>query len=227
MRKRRLTAAILTLGLMAAIALPTSAATKAESVKITGKKTVYVGRTIELDTRISPKKAKVRDSKIIWTSSKPSVAKVLEKRDDDTKIKGMKAGTATITVKIKGTKLKATHKVTVKKAKKSTSTSTTADEKKIASYKDSAIALKKEINDTTLAATYSERRTQYYQFERKIEKLEDKLERVEDKWEDRYHDGKASKKTYRAMERKVEAVEDYLDTVEDVLDEKFNYEFDD
>ena len=225
--KKRLTAAILTLAMSVLLVVPAAAATKPTSISITGKKTVYVGKQIELDSKISPKKAKVKDSKIVWTSSKPSVAKVMEKKDDDTKIKGMKAGTATITVKIQGTKLKATYKVTVKKAKATTTTSTSADEKKITSYKTEAKALKKEITNTKLASTKNERRTQYRTLERKIEKIEDKLEKIEDKWEDKYRDGKASRSTYRSIEKKVEAVEDYLDTLEDYLDEKFNYEFDD
>lgn len=225
--KKRLSAVILTLAMSLSLAIPTMAATKPTSISITGKSTVYVGKKIELDSKISPKKAKVKDSKIVWSSSKPSVAKVLDKKDDDTEIKGMKAGTATITVKIKGTKLKATHKVTVKKAKTTSTSSTASDEKKIKSYKKEAQALKKEINNTKLAATKTERKKQYRALEKKIEKIEDKLEKIEDKWEDRWEDGKASRTTYRSIEKKVEAVEDYLDTLEDVLEEKFNYEFDD
>lgn len=225
--KKRLTAAILTLVMSLSLALPAAAATKPTSISITGKKTVYVGKKIELDSKISPKKAKVKDSKIVWTSSKPSVAKVLDKKDDDTEIKGMKAGTATITVKIKGTNIKATHKVTVKKAKTTSSTSTASDEKKIKTYKEEAVALKKEISNTKLAATKAERKTQYRKLENKIDKIENKLDKIEEKWEDKWEDGKVSRSTYRSMEKKVEAVEEYLDTLEDYLEEKFNYEFDD
>ena len=225
--KKRLTAAILTLVMSLSLAIPAMAATSPTSISITGKSTVYVGKKIDLDSKISPRKAKVRDSKIVWSSSNSSVAKVLDKKDDDTEIKEMKAGTATITVKIKGTKLKATHKVTVKKVKKTSTSSTASDEKKIESYKKEAQSLKKEINNTKLASTRTERQKQYRALERKIEKIENKLEKIEDKWEYKWEDGKASRTTYRSIERKVEAVEDYLDNLEDLLDEKFNYEFDD
>ena len=87
--KKKLIAGLLVFAMMVTSAKPAMAAVKARKIAIKGKKTVTVGRTIELDSVITPKKAKVRDRNIIWTSSKPSVAKVLEKRDDDTKIIGM------------------------------------------------------------------------------------------------------------------------------------------
>lgn len=226
MRKTKLLATILAMTMAFSLSLPTAAATKAKNITITGKKTVYVGKKIELDTTISPKKAKIKDSKIIWSSSNPSVAKVLENKDDDTKIKGLKAGTAVITVKIKGTKISDTHKVTVKKAKTST-TGTSSDEKKLETYKKSAQNLAKEIKETKLASTAKERRTQYKNFEKKLDKIENQLDKIEDKWEEQWENGKISRKTYRAMEKKVEAVEEYLDTVEDLLEEKFEYEFED
>ena len=141
--KKKLIAGLLTFAVMASTAMPALAAPKATGISVKGKKTVIVGGTIELDSVITPKRAKVRDHDIIWSSSKPSVAKVLDKRDDDTKIRGVKAGTATITVKVKGTSLKKKFKITVKKASKTTSTS--AAETKIETYTQEAKALKTQI----------------------------------------------------------------------------------
>lgn len=221
--RKKLIAGLLVFTMMVSTAMPVMAATKAKQIAITGKKTVTVGSTIELDSVITPKKAKIKDSNIIWSSSKPSVAKVLEKRDDDTKIKGMKAGTATITVQIKGTSIKKTCKITVKKA---TKTSTDAAVKKINTYKAEAKSLKSQISKTKLAQTSQKRKSQYRSLEKKIDKIEDKLDKLEDTWEDKYEDGKITKSQYRSLEKKIEAVEDYLEDLEDYLDEKFDYEFD-
>ena len=90
--RKKLIAGLLVFTMIATVTMPVMAAAKAKKIAIKGKKTVAVGSTIELDSVITPKKAKIKERNIIWTSSKPSVAKVLEKRDDDTKIKGMKAG---------------------------------------------------------------------------------------------------------------------------------------
>lgn len=224
--KKRILAAALAMTMLMSLSPTVMAASKPKSIDITGKKSVYVGKTIELDTKISPRKSKVRDSRIVWSSSNSSVAKVLDKKDDDTKIKGMKSGTAVITVRIKGTEIKDTHKVTVKKAKK-TKSSTSADTAKLESYRKNAEKIKSDIKEVKLADTFSERRNQYYGFEKRIDAIDKKLDRMDDKWEDKYDYGKISRSTYRSMERKIEQVEDYLETVEDYLDEKFNYEFDD
>lgn len=206
--------------------MPVMAAPRARKIYIEGKRTVTVGSTIELDSEIRPDEAEVRDRDIIWTSSKPSVAKVLKKRDDETKIKGMKAGTATITVRIKGTSIKKKCKITVKKASKKTTASLNAAIKKIAQYKTDAKALKTQIGSIQLAETYEQRRIQYHTYENRIDAIDKKLDRIEEKWEDKYDDGKITYSQYRKVERKVEAVEDYLETVEDYLEQKFNYEFD-
>lgn len=130
---------------------------------------------------------------------------------------------AATSVTIKGTNIKATYKVTVKKSKISTSAAT----KKIKAYKKSAKKIKANIKKVKLANTYGSRRTQYYKFIGKMKSLENKLERLEDKWETRYETGKVSRTKYKTIERKVEQVENYLDQVEDYLDRKFRYEFDD
>lgn len=223
--KKRITAVLLTLVIALSFAIPASAAAKPKSITITGKTTVKVGKKIELDTRISPFKAKVRDSKIVWSSSNPAVAKVMDKTDEDTKIKGIKAGTATITVKIKGTKIKDTHKVTVKKAKTTTST-TSSDKTKIKNCKTKAKNLKKEIKNTKLASKRDARLKQFRKLEGKIDKIEYDLDKIENKWELKFETGKASRSAYRSIEMEVEKVEEYLDTVENYLEQKFNYEFD-
>lgn len=224
MRKKSYLSILLVAVLVIVMAMPVMADTGVKSVSITGSKTVYVGNIIELDSHISPGYLDLPDSQYTWSSSNSSVAKVLVKNDEDTKIKGVKAGTATITVKVNGTNVKATYKVTVKKAKK---VSTTAAKTKIKKYKKNAKTIKKNIKNTKLAATYSGRRTQYYKFVTKIKKIENKLDRLENKWEGKYKSGKISYSQYSSIERKVESVEDYLEIVEDYLDQKFSYEFDD
>lgn len=223
MMKKKLIAGLLVFTMMASSAMPVMAAAKAKKIAIKGKKTVTVGSTIELDSVITPKRARIRDSRIIWSSSKPSVARVLDKRDDDTKIKGVKAGTATITVRIKGTSIKGKYKITVKKASK---TSTDAAVKKINEYKADAKALKTEIGNIQPEATFEQRRVQYRTYEAKIEAIERKLDRLEDTWEDKYEDGKITYSQHRTLERKIEAVEDLLEDLEDDLERKFNYDFD-
>ena len=224
MMKKKLIAGLLTFAVMASTAMPALAAPKATGISVKGKKTVIVGGTIELDSVITPKRAKVRDHDIIWSSSKPSVAKVLDKRDDDTKIRGGKAGTATITLKVKGTSLKKKFKITVKKASKTTSTS--AAETKIETYTQEAKALKTQIGSIQLAETIEQRRVQYHTYKAKIEAIEHKLDKLDDTWEDKYESGKITRSQYKSLERRIETAEDYLDEVEDYLDLKFNYEFD-
>ncbi|MDO4556756.1 MAG: hypothetical protein Q4B70_16710, partial [Lachnospiraceae bacterium] len=184
MMKRKLATVLFTLGMAFSMVLPAAADSddvRPTSIKISGKSTVSVGSKLELDSVLGPKGADTDDDRIVWSSSKPSVAKVLEKRDDDTKIKGVKAGTATITVKIKGTKIKASKKITVKK-KASTSSSTSSDTKKIAEYKKTAQNLKKTIQRTKAKSSAAERKSQYNKFENQIESLDNKLEKLEQKW---------------------------------------------
>ena len=217
MMKRKLFTGITTLAIFATMILPASAATSADKIAIEGKKTVTVGKTIELDSEIYPDKVEVKDSDIIWTSSKPSVAKILRKYDDDTQLKGVKAGTTTITVRIKGPDIKAT----------STTSSTSTDKTKLTKYKKKAKNIKTEIKKVTLASTFEGRRTQYNDFEKRLDSIGNKLDSMEDKWEDKYDSGEISRTTYRSMEKEIEKVEDYLETVENYLEKKFNYEFDD
>lgn len=224
MRKKSYLSILFVIALVIVMMVPAMADTGVKSVSITGSKTVYVGNTIELDSYISPGYLDLKDSQYTWSSSNSSIAKVLVKNDDDTKIKGVKAGTATITVKINGTNLKAAYKITVKKAKKSSVSTAKA---KIKAYKKKAKTIKQAIKKIKLASTYSGRRTQYYKYVKKIKKIENKLESLEDTWEIKYERGKISRSQYKSIERKVDSAEDYLERVEDYLEQKFSYEFDD
>ncbi len=226
MRKKNYLSIFLAMVFALTMAIPTMATTDAKSILITGRKTVYVGKTIELESRIFPGYVKVSDYNIEWSSSNSKIAKVLQYRDDDTKIKGVKAGKAKITVKIRGTNIKATYKITVKKVKKSKSSLTTA-KKTLKSYKKKAKSIKTAIKKIKLDQTVTGRRQQYYSYERKINAVENKLDRMDDKWESKYELGKVSYKSYRTIARKIESVEDYLEIVEDYLDRKFLYEFND
>lgn len=202
------------------------AASKAKQITIkSAASTIKVGQTLNLDSRIRPSSARIKDRNIVWTSSNSKVVKVLDKYDDDTKIKGIKEGTATITVKIKNTTLKASRKVSVKKTQKNTSAA--AYEKKISTYNNDGKAIYKEISNTSLAALSADRINQYHNLLNKIELLENKISRLEDDIEDKYWDGKITKTQYRTLDRLLDRLEDYLDTVDDFLDRKFNYEFDD
>lgn len=223
MRKRSYLSILLAVVLTIIMAVPAVAATGVKSVSITGSKTVYVGNTIELDAHISPGYIDIKDSQYIWSSSNSSVAKVLVRNDEDTKIQGVKAGTATITVTINGTNIKATYKVTVKKGKVSTS----AVAKKLKKYKKNAKKIKQDIKKLKLASTYAGRRNQYYKFVARMKSVENKLDRMEDNWENKYERGKISYSKYHSIELKIEQVENYLEVVEDYLDSKFSYEFDD
>ncbi len=106
--KKRLSTLLCITAVSLLIGMTAAAAPKAESISIEDSKRVLrVGQKLKLDSEILPDEAEVRDRNIIWTSSNPKVLRVLEKRDDDTKIKALKAGKAKITVRIKGTKLSA------------------------------------------------------------------------------------------------------------------------
>lgn len=226
MKKRNFLALMLVVVLTLIMCVSIFAVTGIKSISISGKKTVYVGKTVELDSDIFPDYMDVEDRNIVWSSSNSKVAKVLQKNDDDTKIKGMKAGKATITVRVKGTKIKAVYKITVKKSKKSKGAFSKA-KKTLYSYKNKAKTIKEDINKLVLAVSVTDRRQQYGAFERRISALEQKLERMDEQWEDKYDFGKISRKSYRAIENKIESIENYLDRIEEYLDEKFVYEFDD
>ncbi len=81
---------------------------KAKSITLSKKSaTVKKGKTLKLKATIKPKNA--TQKKITWSSSSKKVASVSSKGV----VKGVKAGTAVITAKVKGTKLKASCKITV------------------------------------------------------------------------------------------------------------------
>ncbi|MBR6159919.1 MAG: Ig-like domain-containing protein [Lachnospiraceae bacterium] len=86
-----------------------------KAVKVTGvtlnkkKANVKVGKTITLKATVKPKKATIKE--VTWKSSKPKIASV----DANGKVKGIKKGTAKITVTTKDGKKKASCTVTVKK----------------------------------------------------------------------------------------------------------------
>ena len=140
--KRSIIVGVLTLAAAAAAIATADVKTEAASgrIYIDGSRTAWVGRTIELDADGAFDDDYVRDSNIVWSSSKPSVAKVLWKRGDDTRIKARKAGTAKITVRIKGTSLKATMKLKVRgtgkaSGKWNTSKGSNSDMKKLTKYR--------------------------------------------------------------------------------------------
>ncbi len=81
---------------------------KVKSVSLKSKATVIKGKTIKLEPVITPENA--TNKSVTWKSSKKSVATV----DKNGKVKGKKAGKATITVTTKDGKKKATCTVTVK-----------------------------------------------------------------------------------------------------------------
>lgn len=206
---------------MATVAYAAPAPTK---ISIKGSvKTMYVGQTYELDSRIRPYDDVVRDKNIIWSSSNSKVLKVLEKRDDDTKVKALKAGKATITVKIKGTKLKATRVITVKKNKKS---SISSYEKKITTYNTQLKNILKKIRSAAVSSNYQSRMRTALDFKRQIDGVENKLEALEDTIEYKYDSGKISRSQYRSLERKIDKVDDYASDIEDELEYKFG-DFDD
>ncbi|MCD8019500.1 MAG: hypothetical protein LUF92_07925 [Clostridiales bacterium] len=210
--------ALATAAMAVCIALPAQAAS-VKKIVIEGAKTVRVGETIELDKEIYPDDELVIDSNIVWTSSKPSEAKVLVKNGDDTRIIGKKVGTATITVRIKGTNIKATYKVKVKKALTYSKAAKKAI-KKLKNYKAQLKSLKTTINNTKLASTTAERRAQYKKLENKIDAIDNKIDVIDDTWEHR------TGTNARKVKNKLYNVENYVDTLEDYLEAHFNYEFD-
>lgn len=182
-----------------------------------------VGQKAELDSKITPAGAKVRDKKIVWTSSNPKVIRVLEKYDDDTEIKALKEGTATITVRIKGTSWKASRKITVTKG---TQASASSYEKKIKKYQAELKEIESSMKKASAKSGYQARRQQAAAYDAKIEKIEDKLDDLEDAIERLYDTGGLSGSQYKKLERRLEEAEDYASELEDYLEDKFG-DFDD
>ena len=82
--------------------------TKAKSVKLNySAYTLKKGKKLKLKATVAPKN--VKNSKIVWKSSKESVATV----SSTGVVKAKKKGTATITATVKGTKIKTTCKINV------------------------------------------------------------------------------------------------------------------
>ena len=117
MEKNRLGQLFLVLmTLLLVSAMPVSAAVKAKKIKLNKKKlTITVGQTEKLTAKVTPKKA---NQKVKWKTSNKKIATVSSKGV----VKGKKAGKVTITCYSKKyPKIKATCKVTVKKASSSVS----------------------------------------------------------------------------------------------------------
>ncbi|MEE0418877.1 MAG: Ig-like domain-containing protein [Lachnospiraceae bacterium] len=227
--KKRLSTLLCITAVSLLIGMTAAAAPKAESISIEDSKRVLrVGQKLKLDSEILPDEAEVRDRNIIWTSSNPKVLRVLEKRDDDTKIKALKAGKAKITVRIKGTKLSASRTFTVKKKTNSSASDLKSKyTKKIDAQAAKAAKYEAEISSLQLPTDFTERRVLYYTWENKLDKVSNALDVIEDDIEDDYHAGKISRAVYRSLDRKTESAEDYVDEVEDILNQVFQYEFDD
>ena len=81
---------------------------KVTSVSISGASEVTVGNTIKLTANVKPTDAD--NKKVTWSSNNTSIATV----DSKGNVKGIKAGTATITVTTEDGKKTATKKITVK-----------------------------------------------------------------------------------------------------------------
>lgn len=81
---------------------------KAKSITLSKKSaTVKKGKTLKLKATIKPKDATQKT--VVWSSSSKKIASVSSKGV----VKGVKAGKAVITAKVKGTKIKASCKITV------------------------------------------------------------------------------------------------------------------
>lgn len=196
-------------------AVPVNAG-KAERIEIKGGSTIYVGEILELDADVEPDDDGVRDSRIVWKSSKPSVAKVLQKRGDDTEIKGKKAGTAKITVRVRGTKLKAVKTITVKR-EASASGEAKKDEKALKKYKAAMKKLFKEMKKAGASASQEEIKS----YKSRLDAIESKLEVLDEKWDDR------SGKTARNIKKKIDRVEDILEDAEEYLEDTLCYDVND
>lgn len=225
--KKKVLAGALTFAAAAAVMLTVNTDTEAASrrIYIDGSRTAWVGRTIELDVDGAFNDDYIRDSRIVWKSSKPSVAKVIRKRGDDTRIKARKAGTAKITVRIQGTSLKATMKLKVKKTshasrKWNTSKGSNSDTKKLAKYRKQIKKIFRQIKKVNWNVGASQRRNLYYTYARQLKVIDHKLDRLNDKWDDRWG------WTAERMDDAIDRVEDYLDDVEDYLEDRFDWDDD-
>lgn len=207
-----------------------AATVKPKTITISGSKTVEVGEEIDLKAKVLPTNAVFDEDDIKWTSSKSSVARVMDTYGDDTEIKGVKAGEATITARIMNTNVKATYKVTVQDTSKPAvddSTIKTSMEKEIANVQKQAEQLNKDIEAVVLGNSYMERRKQYYNFDHQLDRIDDQLDTLEDRVESYWERGNIDYDTAYYLEQKLDAAEEYLDTVEDALEWKFEFEFDD
>ena len=92
-----------------------------KSVSITGSSTVTVGSSIKLSVTLNPSDA--TNEKLTWTSSDTSIATV----DENGRVKGLKAGTVTITVTTENGKT-ATREITVKEKSTTPSNPSTPSE---------------------------------------------------------------------------------------------------
>ena len=86
---------------------PASAANK-KSVKIKGKKTVKVGKSIKLTAKLKGVKGKVK-----WSVNKKKLAKLTNAKKNTVKLKALKAGKVKVTAKVK--KIKKTVTIKIKK----------------------------------------------------------------------------------------------------------------
>ena len=111
-RKRILAGLLMVAMILSGIVTPDHYSSAAKKLTMQKKLTLKVGATKKLKVR-----GKKKSQKVTWKSSKKRVASVSKKG----KVKALKAGTTTITAKVKGKKLKC--KVTVKKKSKGSSSS--------------------------------------------------------------------------------------------------------
>lgn len=202
------------------------AAPKAEQIVIEADtNTMQVGKTMDLDSEIRPEGAKVKDRNIIWSSSDSKVVKVLDKRDDDTKVKALKTGNAVISVRIKNTKIKADFQITVQNKKKGMSVK--KQEKKIEGYKKQYDKVYSNIKSTKVGTDAAAAKQQYLKFERELDAIDRKADRLDDQIEDAYHDGKLSYRQRKSLDRKLDKLEDYKDSIENYLEDKYEFIDDD
>lgn len=196
------------------------AAPKAQQIVIEADtNTMQVGKTMDLDSDIRPDGARVKDRNIIWSSSDSKVVKVLDKRDDDTKVKALKTGNAVISVRIKNTKIKADFQITVKNKTKGMSVKKQED--KINGYRKQYQKVFNNIKKSKVGADVAAARQQYLKFERELDAIDRKADRLDDQIEDAYHDGKLSYRQRKSLDRKLDKLEDYKESIENYLEDKY------
>ena len=129
------------------------------------KKTLIVGKSFTLTLKNATKK-------YTWTTSNKNVAKLISVKKNSVKIKGVKAGTATVTVKIGSKKLKC--KITVKDKTQPVDESApteqpTAKEYKVLSfYKQTAQYIEDSLNTYAAQGWVVKGVTSYVTFENKV-----------------------------------------------------------